>query len=89
MFCDTLKEIRTIAEADNPDTAYAMFYLTTNAQDEPICMTIAPTARVVAVTPLGVMAKDGRHYNAWAVETDVDGTTAFALYLERFTLVNA
>jgi hypothetical protein len=52
-------------------------------------MSIAPTARVVDVVPLGVMEKDGSAYNAWAVETDVDGVTAFALYLERFNLVHA
>jgi hypothetical protein len=89
IFCDTLKEVRTIAEADSPDDAYANYYLTTNERDEPMCMSIAPTARVVDVVPLGVMEKNGSHYNAWAIETDVGGTTAFALYLERFTLVNA
>ena len=89
IFCDTLTEVRSIAEAESPDDAYANYYLTTNERDEPMCMAIAPTARVVDVVPLGVMEKDGGNYNAWAVETEVNGTTAFALYLERFTLVNA
>jgi hypothetical protein len=89
IFCDTLKEVRTIAEAERPDDAYANFYLTTNERDEPICMAIAPTGRVVDVVPLGVMEKDGGNYNAWAIETEVNGTTVFALYLERFNLVNA
>ena len=89
IFCDTLKEVQTIAEAESPDEMYANFYLTTNERDEPMCMAIAPTARVVDVVPLGVMAKDGGHYNAWAIETDVNGTTAFALYLERFNYVRA
>jgi hypothetical protein len=89
IFCDTLKEIRAIAEADQPDAAYSNFYLTTNDRDEPMCMAIAPTGRVVDVVPLGVMEKDGGAYNAWAIETDVNGTTAFALYLERFNLVHA
>ena len=89
IFCDMLEEVRAIAGAKVPDDAYANFYLTTNERDEPICMAIAPTAEVINVTPLGVMVRDGRHYNAWAVETKVGDTTAYALYLEHFNFVSA
>jgi len=89
IFCDTLDEVRTIAGAEVPDDAYSNFYMTTNDRDEPICMAIAPTAEVVNVTPLGVMVRDGRHYNAWAVETKVGDSVAYALYLEHFNFVSA
>ena len=35
------------------------------------------------VAPLGIMEKGGERYNAWAIETDIGGVTAYALYLER------
>lgn len=89
IFCDTLDEVRAIVSAEAPDDAYANFYLTTNDRDEPICMAIAPTAEVTGVTPLGVMVRDGLHYNAWAIETNVGGVTAYALYLEHFNFVSA
>jgi hypothetical protein len=89
VFCDTIDEVWAIASAAAPDQAYANYSLTTNERDEPICMAIAPTALVVEVTRLGTMIKHGHHFNAWAVETLVDGVTAFALYLERFDYVGA
>jgi hypothetical protein len=84
VFCDTLDEVWAIATADAPNDVYARYNLTTNDQDEPICMAIVPTGVVVDVTPIGVMERSGHQYNAWAVETDVGGVTAFALYLELF-----
>jgi hypothetical protein len=89
VFCDTLDDVWSIATAEQPDEIYGLYRVTTNARDEPICMAIVPTALVVEVTPIGVMKRNGHDYNAWAVETDVGGVTAFALYLERVTRVAA
>ncbi|WP_332686727.1 hypothetical protein [Devosia sp.] len=81
--CDTLDAVQAIAGAEQPDQIYAAYYMTTNAIGEPICMAIAPTALVRAVTPIGVMDKNGKSYDAWAVEAEIDGTVIFALYLEH------
>jgi hypothetical protein len=89
IFCDRMEEVRAIAEADEPDYIYGGLRASLNEQNEPVCMAIVPTAVVVEVIPLGVMERDGKHYNAWAVETDVNGVTAFALYLERYEYVAA
>lgn len=89
IFCDTLDEVWAIATADAPDDIYANYFLTTNDRDEPLCMAIAPTAKVVDVMPVGVMIRNGEHYNAWAIETEVGGVTAFALYLEHFEYTSA
>jgi hypothetical protein len=83
IFCDTLDAVEAIAKADAPDDMYAAYYLTANQIGEPFCMAIAPKALVVAVTPIGVMSKNGHDYDAWAVETRVGDTTVYALYLER------
>jgi hypothetical protein len=83
IFCDTLEAVQAIASAEQPDQAYANYYMTTNDIGEPICMAIAPTALVLAVTPIGVMTKNGKTYDAWAVETEIEGTVIFALYLEH------
>lgn len=83
VFCDTLEEVWAIATAEKPNDIYATYNLLTNDRDEPICMAIVPTGTVIDVTPIGVMERNGRTYNAWAVETNVGGTTAFALYLEK------
>lgn len=85
VFCDTLEAVTAIATAPEPDQIYAAYYMTTNDIGEPICMAIAPDALVKAVTPLGVMRKDDHNYDAWAVETDINGTVVYALYLERRT----
>ena len=89
IFCDTLEAVHAIASAEAPDDTYAAYYLTTNTIGEPICMAIAPTALVVAVTPIGVMSKGGHDYDAWAVETRVADTTVYALYLERSDRIDA
>jgi hypothetical protein len=83
IFCDTAEQVRRIATAKTPDAVYGNFRLTTNDNDEPICMAIVPTGVVVDVIPLGTMIREGEAFSAWAVETDVNGTTAFALYLEH------
>jgi hypothetical protein len=89
VFCDTLDEIWRIATADEPDDMYANYRVTTNDADEPICMAIAPTGVVLEVTPIGVMERQGGRFNAWAIETEIGGVRAFALYLERFAYVSA
>ena len=53
IFCDTLDEVWAIATAEAPDDIYANYFLTTNDRDEPLCMAIAPTAKVVDVVPVG------------------------------------
>lgn len=83
IFCDTLEAVQAIASAEQPDQTYANYYMTTNDIGEPICMAIAPTALVLAVTPIGVMTKNGKTYDAWAVETEINGIVVFALYLEH------
>jgi hypothetical protein len=89
VICDTLEQVRRIATAEAPDDMYAAFYVTTNEYDEPMCVAVVPTGEVVGATPLGVMERNGRHYNAWAVETRLPGGTVFALYLEHVALTNA
>jgi hypothetical protein len=89
VICDTLDQVRRIATAEVPDDMYAAFYMTTNEHDEPMCVAVVPTGQVVDVTPLGVMARNGRHYNAWAVETQLRGGVVFALYLEQVHFVQA
>lgn len=88
VFCDTLEQVRDIAIADEPNAIYAMYRITPNDRNEPICMAIVPTGKVVSVTPIGVMERDGDRYTAWAVETIVAGFTAYALYLERVKFVS-
>ena len=83
VFCDTLEAVTAIATAPEPDDIYAAYYMTTNDIGEPICMAISPDALVKAVTPLGVMRKGDENYDAWAIETDINGTVVYALYLEH------
>ena len=89
VICDTIDAVRAIATAKAPDEIYANYYLTTNAQDEPICMAIVPTGTVLDVVLVGVMVKGEHHFDAWAVETLVEGVKVFALYLERREYVGA
>jgi hypothetical protein len=88
VFCDTLDQVRDIAVADEPNSIYAMYRITPNQRNEPICMAIIPTGLVVSVTRIGTMVREGDRYTAWAVETVVAGFTAYALYLERVTYVS-
>jgi len=89
VFCDTLEQVYEIATADAPDEVYGFYRVTANEFDEPTCMAIVPTGVVLAVTPLGDMEKDGSRYDAWAIETDIDGTVVYALYLERVAGLSA
>jgi hypothetical protein len=81
--CDTLDQVWDIATSDEPDDVYGLYRITANEMDEPTCMAIVPTGTVIDVTPIGVMEKGGDSYNAWAVETDINGVIVYVLYLER------
>ena len=87
--CDTLDEVREIANSDQPEQVYQGYLTQMNEHNEPICAAIVPTGLVLDVTPLGVMVRDEKHFNAWAVETKVGAMTGFALYLEHFDYVIA
>lgn len=86
VFCDTYFEVLAIATADDPVKVYEMFLLSTNEYSEPRCAAVAPTAVVVDVTPLRPMWRDGKLFQAWAVETQVGERTGYALYLEQMTI---
>ena len=88
VFCDTLEQVRDIVVADEPNSIYAMYRVTPNHRNEPICMAIIPTGLVVSVTQVGTMVRGGDRYTAWAIETVVAGFTAYALYLERVNYVS-
>ena len=89
VFCDSIDEVRAIVAAEEPEAVYRTFLLQPNARNEPTCAAIMPTGYVVAVVPLGVMERSGKHFRAWAVETRVSSGTGFALYLEYFEMVRA
>ena len=82
VFCDSYFEVLAIATADDPQAVFASFHSDRNEIDEPVCAVIAPTGTVVDVRSLGIMQRDGRSYDAWAVETRVGEHTGFALYVE-------
>ena len=88
IICDTLEQVRRIATAEVPDEMYAAFYLTTNEYNEPMCEAAVATGVVRGVTAVGVMVRNGKRYDAWAIETEVPGGTVFALYLERIEMLN-
>lgn len=89
VFCDTLDQVREIATASKPDEVYFEYVQAMNDRNEPVCLAIVPTATVLDVTHLGVMQRDGKFFNAWAVETSVGGIEAYGLYLEHFEMVIA
>lgn len=82
VFCDTREQVEAIATAAQPDHAYAALLFTANDVGEPTCLAVAPTALVVDVAPLGVMTKGRRDFDSWVIEVDIDGITAFGLYIE-------
>jgi len=82
VFCDTYEEIHAIATADEPVDVFQVYFSTLNAKHEPTCAAIMTTAHVVSVRPLGVMERDDKRFNAWAIEAEVGDQTGFALYLE-------
>lgn len=87
VLCDTADQVRAIATAKQPSETYALYRMTTNDIDEPLCMAIAPTGRIIDVSPIGITVLSDSQYRAWVIEADVDGTTAFALYLEPIRYV--
>jgi hypothetical protein len=89
VFCDTLAQVRKIATADSPQEVYMDLYQTPNEVKQPTCAAVVPTGVIVSVVSLGVMHREGLHFNAWAIETNVGGTTGYALYLEQFEMIIA
>jgi hypothetical protein len=89
VFCDTLEQVREIATAEKPDEVYRQYLYAKNERNEPVCLAIVPTGVVSEIEPLGVMQRDGRHFNAWAVKVEVGGVIAYGLYLEQFQMVIA
>lgn len=87
VFCDTYDQVRDIATSEHPQDVFQAYLRLANARAEPTCATLTPTGVVVDVKPIGVMEEDGHHFNAYAVETRFGNITAFALYLERFDMV--
>ena len=82
VFCDTREQVEEIAGADDVDRAYATYLLTANAIGEPTCMAMMQTALVREVTPLGIMTKGEKDFDAWVIEADVNGIIAYVLYIE-------
>jgi hypothetical protein len=82
VFCDTFEEVHAIATAAEPVAMFQAYSATLNDKHEPTCAAIMATATVVDVRPLGVMERDNKRFNAWAIETKVNDQTGFALYLE-------
>lgn len=82
VFCDTFEEVHAIATADEPVEMFQTFFTKPNAQNEPTCAALMTTAVVLDVRPLGIMERDEKRFNAWAVEAKVGNFTGFALYLE-------
>jgi hypothetical protein len=83
IFCDTYFEVLAIATADDPQQVYGHFLTRRNDIDEPVCAAIAPTGVVIDVRPLGIMERDAKRYDAWAVEAKIGEVTGFGLYLEQ------
>lgn len=81
--CDTYFEVLAIATADEPAKVYESFMMRRNEQNEPVCAAIIPTGYIVDVRELGIMLRDGKRFDAWAVETRLGDQTGFALYLEQ------
>ena len=82
VFCDSFEEVHAIATADEPTEVFQTYFTKPNDKNEPTCAALMTTAVVLDVRPLGVMERDNRRFNAWAVETKVGEFTGFALYLE-------
>jgi hypothetical protein len=83
VFCDTYFEVLAIATAADPAEVYADFMARRNYKNEPVCAAIVPTGYIVDIRELGIMLRDGKRFDAWAIETRVGDTTGFALYLEQ------
>ena len=87
--CDTADQIHAIAVAQDSQAKFLELYGTPNDKREPTCDAIAPTGVVMDVRPLGRMMKDGKSFYAYAVQSDADGVTFYALYLEYEDIVHA
>lgn len=86
VFCDTYDEVLAIVTADQPLDVYRQLFNQRNDRNEPRCASIIPTGLVLSTTSLGLMERDGMHFQAWAVKTQVGSFTGFALYLEEVVI---
>ena len=86
VFCDTLEQVRQIATAERPETVYREYMFARNARNEPVCLSIAPTALVTDVTRIGMMQRDDKVFVAWAVKATVGGIVAYGLYIEEVVI---
>lgn len=89
VICDTVEQVTAIAVAAEPEAKFLEFFGTPNAQHEPTCDAMAPTALVVDVQPLGRIERAGKSFYAYAVQSDAGGVTFYALYLEFEDIVRA
>jgi hypothetical protein len=89
VLCDRVEEVEAIALADDPAATFRQYFAVRNEFGEPVCAAVVPTGRVVALSAIGIMQQNGRHYRAWAVEIRVGDRTGVALYLEFFERVTA
>ena len=87
--CDTIDQVQAIAVAARPDDKFMELFGTPNTRNEPTCAAMIPTGVVVAVQPLGRMMRDGKTFYAYAVQSDADGITFYALYLDFEDIVHA
>lgn len=83
VLCDTLEQVRQIAEAEQPDQIYLAYLATPNALNEPTCAAVVTTGLVLDVEPLGLLARDGADFSAWAIEVQIGAGTGYMLYLEQ------
>ena len=71
------------------ETTPANNQTTSSSSGEPTCAAMVPTGVVVAVQPLGRLMRDGKTFYAYAVKSDAQGITFYALYLDFEDIVHA
>ena len=89
VICDKIEQVKAIAVAREPRTKFMELFGTPNARHEPTCAAMVPTGLVVDVRPLGRIERDGKSFYAYAVQSNADGITFYALYLEFEDIVHA
>lgn len=89
VICDEMEQVQAIAVAASPEAKFMELFGTPNARNEPTCAAMVPTGVVVAVQPLGRLMRDGKTFYAYAVKSDAQGITFYALYLDFEDIVHA
>lgn len=87
--CDEIEQVHAIAVAARPEEKFMELFGTPNARNEPTCAAMIPTGIVVDVQPLGRLMRDGKTFYAYAVQSDAQGITFYALYLDYEDIVHA